>query len=137
RLIQQPGMNGKAVAVDDVSQPQTGRHQAIGWRLSSRVRLVGGAGEAEPRGSSARFHEPRPLPERIGVRSPAHSFPSYSALSFATTDGSASVVVSPRARPSAMSFNSRRMILPERVLGRSALKRMSSGRAMAPILCTT
>jgi hypothetical protein len=29
------------------------------------------------------------------------------------------------------------MILPERVLGRSAAKRMSSGRAMAPIFCTT
>ena len=29
------------------------------------------------------------------------------------------------------------MILPERVLGRSAAKMMSSGRAMAPIFCTT
>ena len=40
--------------------------------------------------------------------------------------------MSPRARPSAMSFNNRRMILPLRVFGRSAEKRMSSGFASAP-----
>ena len=59
------------------------------------------------------------------------------SLSRATTLGSASVVVSPSARPSAMSLSSRRMILPLRVLGRSAEKRMSSGRAMAPIFLAT
>ena len=32
-----------------------------------------------------------------------------------------------------MSRSSRRMILPDRVFGRSAVKRMSSGRAIAPI----
>src|SRR3990172_9415076 len=36
-----------------------------------------------------------------------------------------------------MSRSSRRMILPDRVFGRSAVNRMSSGRAMAPIFLTT
>ena len=36
-----------------------------------------------------------------------------------------------------MSLSSRRMILPDRVFGRSALKMMSSGRASAPILSAT
>src|SRR6185437_13124332 len=65
------------------------------------------------------------------------SWDSYCSLSLATTAGSASVVVSPNARPSAMSRRSRRMILPERVLGKSALNRMSSGLASAPILSAT
>ncbi len=41
------------------------------------------------------------------------------------------------ARPSAMSRSRRRMIFPERVFGRSAVKRISSGRAMAPIFFAT
>src|SRR5207302_10176352 len=65
------------------------------------------------------------------------SFSSYWSLSRCTTAGSARVVVSPRARPSAMSLSSRRMILPLRVLGRSAENRMSSGRARAPIFFAT
>ena len=36
-----------------------------------------------------------------------------------------------------MSRSSRRMILPERVFGRSAVNRMSSGRAIAPIFFAT
>src|SRR5918994_392181 len=40
-------------------------------------------------------------------------------LSSSMTAGSRSVVTSPSSRPSAMSRSSRRMILPERVLGRS------------------
>src|SRR3984957_4278355 len=59
------------------------------------------------------------------------------SLSLAMTVGSASVVVSPRTRPSAISRNRRRMILALRVLGSSAVKKISSGRAMAPILVTT
>ena len=54
-----------------------------------------------------------------------------------TTDGSASVVVSPRARFSATSRSSRRMILPERVFGSSGVKTMLAGFAIAPILCAT
>ncbi len=51
-----------------------------------------------------------------------HSSSSYWALSISTTAGSANVVVSPRARPSATSRSRRRMILPLRVLGNSAAK---------------
>ena len=46
-------------------------------------------------------------------------------------------MVSPNARPSAMSRSKRRMILPLRVLGSSAAKRISSGRAMGPIFLAT
>jgi len=49
----------------------------------------------------------------------------------------ASVVVSPRARFSATSRSSRRMILPERVFGSSGVKTMLAGFAIAPILCAT
>jgi hypothetical protein len=42
-------------------------------------------------------------------------------------------VVSPKARPLAMSRIKRRMILPLRVLGSSAAKRISSDRAIGPI----
>ena len=50
-----------------------------------------------------------------------------------TTPASARVVVSPRARFSAMSRRRRRMILPERVLGRSGVNRRNFGRAIGPI----
>src|SRR5262245_655869 len=61
--------------------------------------------------------------------SPIPQFPNYSRLSYsslrrATTFGSARVVVSPSALPSAMSRRSRRMILPDLVLGRSAENRI-------------
>ena len=59
------------------------------------------------------------------------------SFNLATTFGSASVVVSPSALPSAMSRSNRRMIFPERVFGRSAVKMMSSGLAIAPIFCAT
>jgi hypothetical protein len=62
---------------------------------------------------------------------------AYCSRSWVTTLGSASVVVSPSPRPSAMSLRSRRMILPLRVLGRSAVKKMSSGFAIAPIFAAT
>src|ERR1043166_9295564 len=65
------------------------------------------------------------------------SFGSYCSFSEATTFGSASVVVSPRARPSAISRRSRRMILPDRVFGRSAENSTSSGFAIAPIFSPT
>ena len=54
-----------------------------------------------------------------------------------TTAASARVVVSPRSRPSATSRRSRRMILPLRVLGRSSVKMIVFGRAMAPIFVAT
>ena len=53
--------------------------------------------------------------------------------SCSVTAGSRSVVTSPSARPSAMSRRSLRMILPERVLGRSSAHMMRSGRANLPM----
>ena len=51
---------------------------------------------------------------------------------------SSSVVTSPRTAPLvAISRSSRRMILPERVFGSASVKRISSGRASAPISLTT
>src|SRR5207249_9710174 len=58
------------------------------------------------------------------------TLPLHDALPISTA-GSASVVVSPSARPSAMSRRSRRMIFPLRVFGSSAEKITSSGRARA------
>ena len=53
------------------------------------------------------------------------------------TVGSASVVTSPRGRFSATSRSSRRMILPERVLGSSATIRICRGLAIGPISWAT
>jgi len=50
-----------------------------------------------------------------------------------TTAVSANVVVSPSTRPSAMSRSSRRMILPDRVLGRSGTNIRNLGRAIGPM----
>jgi magnesium-transporting ATPase (P-type) len=65
------------------------------------------------------------------------AYSSYCSLSLATTVGSANVVVSPIVRPSAISRSKRRMILPLRVFGNSAAKRISSGRAIGPIFLAT
>src|SRR5439155_1765798 len=54
---------------------------------------------------------------------------SARSFSLAVTAGSRSVVTSPSSRPSAMSRSNRRMILPERVLGRSSLQMTRLGRA--------
>src|SRR5207245_10168523 len=62
---------------------------------------------------------------------------SYFCLRLAMTDGSARVVVSPNALPSATSRRSRRMILPLLVFGRSAVNRISLGRARLPIFLDT
>ena len=61
------------------------------------------------------------------------NFPSRSL----TTSGSRSVVTSPSSLPSAMSRSRRRMILPERVLGRSPDQMMRLGRASLPIFLAT
>ena len=52
-----------------------------------------------------------------------------------TTVGSASVVVSPSASSSATLRSSRRMILPERVFGRSSVNRIVFGLAIGPMCC--
>src|SRR6266702_3775981 len=66
-----------------------------------------------------------------------YSVPSYCCLIDARTAGSASVVVSPRTLPSAISRSRRRMILALRVLGSSAVKKILSGLAIAPIFSPT
>src|ERR1700680_4830674 len=73
-----------------------------------------------------------PAAARAGVRraaDPAVSPPrSCSRIAGFSSVDTSWVISSPRA----MAFNSRRMILPERVLGRLSAKRMSSGLAIAP-----
>ena len=77
-----------------------------------------------------------------GVR-PAHSSSDalcaarYRALIPSTTVGSASVVVSPSASSSLTLRSRRRMILPERVLGRSSVNRIVFGFAIGPIVLPT
>src|SRR6478672_1126469 len=63
----------------------------------------------------------------------AASTSSAFCLISSTTAGSRRVVVSPSWWPSAMSRSSRRMILPERVLGRSLTMITALGRAILPI----
>src|SRR5262249_28053935 len=68
----------------------------------------------------------------------ANSTHSSSSLSFASTEKSSSVVVSPLTSPLvASSLNRRRIILPDLVLGSVSENRMSSGRASAPISFAT
>ena len=50
---------------------------------------------------------------------------------------SSKVEISPSGNPCALAFNTRRMILPERVLGSLSTKRTSSGRAMGPMCVAT
>src|SRR4051794_18551750 len=57
--------------------------------------------------------------------------------SWSITSGSRSVVTSPSSLPSAMSRSSRRMILPERVLGRSSAQMIRLGRANLPMRLAT
>jgi len=54
-----------------------------------------------------------------------------------TTSALASVVTSPSLRSSEMSFNRRRMILPDRVFGRSSVRTMLAGRAIGLIFSDT
>ena len=106
-----------------------------GLRAQPR-RLLGAAlpqGLTAPPGAARRAgcHRPAsPLsPPRRRRRSPGRAR--------ATTSGSRSVVTSPSARPSAMSRSSRRMILPERVFGRSSAQMIRFGRANLPIRSAT
>ena len=92
-----------------------------------------GPRESNPRRSRkpspSRQAPPSPPPRTRARRSASassgtsHSSPSPAAtfsLIASVTVGSRSVVTSPSSRPSARSFRSRRMILPERVFGRSS-----------------
>src|SRR2546425_3948346 len=71
-------------------------------------------------------------------KGPYSSLPEADAVRIeSTTVASASVVVSPSGWPLAMSRRSRRMILPERVLGSSGANMIVFGRAIEPIFETT
>jgi hypothetical protein len=81
---------------------------------------------------------------RTSARTAALEIPRPAAIyssdwaSFASTLKSSSVVVSPvTVAPLAISFRSRRMILPLRVFGSASAKRTSSGLAIAPMCALT
>ena len=79
----------------------------------------------------------RPLRRRHDLVSPRRRSAAIFASSSSITSGSRRVVTSPSARPSAMSRSSRRMILPERVFGRSSAQMIRFGRANLPIRSAT
>jgi hypothetical protein len=80
---------------------------------------------------------PPPPPPGKTWSSPAAASSWPRRASSSTTVGSASVVVSPSARFSATSRSRRRMILPDRVFGRSGVKTMFAGAANLPIFTPT
>ena len=114
------------------------------WERADRRRRARAWGSrsspASPRSTAAR--SPSPGAKGTRVRRDGQPLPSASRSlilpsSCAMTSGSRSVVTSPSSRPSAMSRSSRRMILPERVLGRSSAQMMRFGRANLPIRAAT
>ncbi len=94
----------------------------------------GGSGSASNAGASAASP-----PSGASVSSRQSSPPPVAArrCSSSTTAASARVVVSPRLRPSATSRSRRRMILPDRVFGRSGVMKIAFGLAIAPISWAT
>jgi acetyl-CoA synthetase len=104
------------------------RRQRVEERLD--VRFVLGLRRTEPQGGPVAQNDV-PDDQWGGYSSSPRS--ATFCLSTSMTSGSRSVVTSPSSRPSAMSRSSRRMILPERVLGRSPDQMMRLGRASLPI----
>src|SRR5450759_4872709 len=81
---------------------------------------------------------PRPMLRGFGHSSSPPAWPArYRALIPSTTAGSARVVVSPNASSSLTLRSSRRMILPDRVFGRSSVNRIVLGLAIGPMVCAT
>ena len=111
---------------------------ALDHHLPGQAPVLGQAVECHAPGSwrpSRRRARRRRVPSSAsGSRTARHSSvePECSRM-VSTTPSSASVVVSPRTRPSAMSRRRRRMILPERVLGRSGTNIRNLGRAIGPM----
>ena len=93
------------------------------------------------RGEASHASEPDHGRLRLGELRAAHSSVPAPASTMvwicSTISAFASVVTSPSGRPRATSRSSRRMILPERVFGRSAVKMIPCGRAILPILSAT
>src|SRR3990172_3519997 len=134
-----PGDGGqlhRLALVEGVEEPSRDRHRAL------QPPFVGQAVEAHgTRGAIARVAGLVARRRgRWGLLLPAQperhpyssALPVFSRI-VSTTVASASVVVSPSVRPSAMSRRSRRMILPERVLGRSGTNIRNFGRAIGPM----
>ena len=107
---------------------RTGGGHGLGLTLVARIaELHGGTLDVEARREGGLAVTVTLQPEPSASRSLI--FPSSCFI----TSGSRSVVTSPSSRPSAMSRSSRRMILPERVLGRSSAQMIRLGRANLPI----
>ena len=70
-----------------------------------------------------------------GGRQVIRPYLPFLAIKSSTTSGSANVLVSPIVSISSVAIflKIRRMILPERVLGRAGAQWMTSGEAMGPI----
>src|SRR6266540_2057514 len=104
----------------------------------SRLRSADGLGDVGGGGTDIQRHLPQvgfgPPPDQDPSR-PSNRSPS--SLSCSTTSGSRSVVTSPSGSPLAMFLSSRRMILPERVLGRSAPNITALGLAILPMRSPT
>ena len=95
-----------------------------------RIALTGSSPSPEPKATPPERSDQLP---RLLVRAVS----GVASRIVSTTPASARVVVSPSCRPTAMSRRSRRMILPERVLGRSGVNMSWRGRAIGPILRAT
>ena len=96
-----------------------------------------GVSPQRPHAAASRAHTRSAL--RAGsARLPAHHLPRSSS-SCATTPGSARVEVSPSWSSSLLAIlrSTRRMIFPERVLGRPGAQWMTSGVAMGPMALRT
>src|SRR5436853_4849804 len=126
-------------------------HRKSAQEVTSRIWLLQGIIWEAKRAATRLDHRadqngndssPHPLLGRGGEgenRSrPRAAFYSSALDSFARTLKSSSVVVSPFiSPPAAICLSKRRMIFPERVLGRASAKRMASGLATGPISLAT
>ena len=142
RALHDSGRDGAPQAGLRAAHPQPRRSRAR--RAARRSRRLDALRRHDPRDVAARHTDRRT--STTWSRSSAASSRYYSscvtslfarACSSLTTVESASVVVSPSVRPSAMSRRRRRMILPLRVLGSSCVNVMYFGRVNLPSFAAT
>ena len=151
--VVQPRMQGRSLNIDPIvvllSLAFWGAIFGIAGAFLSTPAHGGGHGRlqripAHPLGGGPSFRRREAIRRRSGPAPPAakvsgRGLTPFSAARFftrsSTTAGSARVVVSPRLAisPSATLRRIRRMILPERVLGRPGAHWMTSGWAKGPI----
>ena len=110
-------------------------------RMSDRCRPAGTSGRAADgrRTNPGRTEQDARIRRiTISLAFPGSSNYSSSSRSFASTDKSSSVVVSPTVWfPAARSLSKRRMIFPLRVFGNESVNRISSGLAKLPMVLPT